>query len=153
MIEIDADGITPTINQETGVITFSVGESAQTGDYVAEISCGEAEPKEVTITVTAPTTMEINLMDNRGRPISSWTVNRIGSPKQFIIERIPTGSLSEISYSLPQSEKFTIELVQDDGTGLGMMNITQDTASDPREVLNMEIVCGSATFTLPITPK
>lgn len=153
MASIDVDGITTSINQTTGVVTFSVGGSVQAGDYVATITCGDADPVEITITVTAPITTEISILDNRGTPVTSWTVNRLGTAKQLVILRSPSGTTSEISYTLPQADKFTVNLVQDDGTGVGTLEITQDTVCDPRETLNMVITCGSATVTLPIAPK
>lgn len=55
---MDASGITPTVNQETGVITFSVMANVLVGDYVAMVTCGEADPLEITLTVTAPTNID-----------------------------------------------------------------------------------------------
>lgn len=50
----DVSKITTTINQETCVISFAIDNLAIAGDYVATVTCGDAEPIEITITVTAP---------------------------------------------------------------------------------------------------
>lgn len=55
---MDAEKITPTVNQETGVITFAIREDQLVGDYVATITCGEADPIELPIKVTAPTNVD-----------------------------------------------------------------------------------------------
>lgn len=55
---MDAEKITPTVNQETGVITFAIRADQLVGDYVATITCGEADPIELPIKVTAPTNVD-----------------------------------------------------------------------------------------------
>ena len=153
MVSIDADGITTSIDQTTGVVTFSVGENVQLGEYVATITCGEADPIEITITVTAPTTTEIALLDNRGRPITSLTLGNIGTSKTVVITRTPNTSIDEVSYTIPQSEKFTMTIDQNIGSGAAEFTIKQTVNADPLETLDLVFTCGEATATLPVTPK
>ena len=138
------------------MITFSVGESTQTGDYVAEISCGEAEPKEVTITVTAPTTTEIFTLYN-GQPSTSWTVGALNRARTIGVVRVPSTSRDEVSYTFSeQSEKFTVELTQFDpshGDEVASVKITQIEASSPRQNITMTFTCGDASSEFSIMPK
>lgn len=55
---MDAEKITPTVDQDTGVITFAIRADQLVGDYVATITCGEADPIELPIKVTAPTNVD-----------------------------------------------------------------------------------------------
>lgn len=154
MASIDADGITTSINQTTNVVTFSVGGSVQAGDYVATITCGDADPVEITITVTAPTTTEISLLDNRGRPMTSLSMGNLNLTKTVTILREPNTSIDEVSYSLSsQSEKFTMSINQNDGHGAAEFTIKQTVNADPLETLDLVFTCGEATATLPVTPK
>ena len=53
-VEIGGTGVIPSINQSTGVITFTVAPDTLVDDYVATISCGDAPSVNVVITVAAP---------------------------------------------------------------------------------------------------
>lgn len=152
MVSLDADGITTDINQTTGVVAFTVGDGAQLGDYVATITCGEAEPVEITITVTAPTTSEITVLKS-GEEITAFNINRLNAKFTLNIARTPNNSTSEISYTIPQSECFTIVLTQNNGEGVGTFEITQHTLTSPRDFLDLVFTCGNATKTITVTPR
>lgn len=155
VVGIEAEGITASIDQTTCVITLSVAEQTPTGDYVATITCGDAEPLEITITVTAPTTTDVALYYS-GRPAESWTVSRTGQGRTFRVLRLPNGSTTEFTYELSsQADKFTIVAVQslDDSPTEGTLSITQDTVTDPRETINLTVRCGTGEYSLTITPK
>lgn len=155
VVGIEAEGITASINQTTCVITLSVAGQTPTGDYVATVTCGDAEPLEITITVTAPTTSEVGLYF-QGRPTETWTVGRLGQGRTFNVIRLPIGTTTEFSYSLSsQSEKFTITAVQnvEGAPDEGTLTIVQDTATDPRETITLTVTCGTGSCELAITPK
>lgn len=155
VVSIEAEGVTPSIDQTTGVVTISVDSQTPSGEYVATVTCGDAEPLEITITVTVPTTTGVALYYS-GRPATSWTVNRTGQGRTFRVLRLPNNSTTEFTYELSsQTDKFTIVAVQnlDANPSNGEITVTQNTATDPRETINLTITCGSGEYVLPINPK
>ena len=89
------EAITTSINQSTGVITFTAAKEATiAGDYVATISCGDAKPANVTITVTAPAVEElfVNLNNN------TCNLDSTTHSKTFQVIRKPNYSQGEITY-------------------------------------------------------
>ena len=136
-------------------MTLSIGEQVPAGDYVAEVTCGDAEPLEITIHVTLPITTDVALYF-QGRPAESWTVGRLAQGRKFGVLRLPQNSTTEFTYELSsQSEKFTIVAVQnvEGSPSEGSLTITQDTATDPRETITLTVTCGTGSYELPITPK
>lgn len=155
VVGIEAEGITASIDQTTCVITLSVAGQTPTGDYVATITCGDAEPLEITITVTAPTATEVTLLF-QGRPAESWTVGRTGQGRKFSVIRRPEYSTTEFTYELSsQADKFTVVAVQNKESDpyTGEITVTQNTVTDPRETINLTVTCGTGEYILPITPK
>ena len=105
-------------------------------------------------TPPAPTTTGIALLFN-GRPATAWTVQSLNSGRTFSVLRSPEDSRSEIHCQLSeQSEKFTIEIVQEAGTpDTGSLKITQTTASSPKQAITATVTCGTGSATLTINPK
>lgn len=155
VVSIEAEGVTPSIDQTTGVVTISVDSQTPSGEYVATVTCGDAEPLEITITVTVPTTTEVALYF-QGRPAESWSVGRLGQGRKFGVLRLPANSTTAFTYELSsQADKFTIVAVQnlEASPSEGEITVTQNTATDPRETINLTITCGSGEYVLPINPK
>lgn len=153
MVELEASDITPSINQTTGVITFSVDYFTPLGDYVATITCGEAEPKEVTITVTAPTVTELSYS---GAGIRITALNRNYS---VTISRLPMFSKGTITYGLSgYDEHFAIARSAEEsfdsrtGTYQDKFTIKQISATQATEDITFNFACGDATVSVPITP-
>ena len=99
--------ITSSIDQETGVITFTGNRTTtHIGNYVATISCGEAEPVDVTITVTAPAVTSIS----SSRPNKSTYVDQ----QVYIdIDRNPNFSQGDMTCEiLSDSELYNVEVDQ-----------------------------------------
>lgn len=157
-VSIDEETISTNIDQTTGVITFTIGDYTHTGDYVAEVTCGDAEPVAITITVTAPTTtsFEVKLYGS-DTTTSAWTVNSVGSKRRLSIVRSPALSQSPVTYTMPQSEKFDIIINNYETFGesgnKAYMELKQITPTSPRESLEMVISCGEATSIFTINPK
>lgn len=154
VIDIDADGITPSINQETGVITLSVDVTTLTGDYVAEISCGEAEPKEITITVTAPTVTEIAYS---GTGVIKMTA--LNRDITLNLGRLPMFSQGAMTYELSDYEDcFTI--TQTPNQSWDTRNLSykdkfvfrQTTATSATQDIPITFRCGDATLNLVVHP-
>lgn len=158
-VTISEENITAEVNQSTGVVTFSVGEYVHIGDYVATLTCGEAEPVEITITVTAPTTTEIITTVGTGTTDTDTVgITRVGTARALYVHRTPLNSQSPVSYSIgSQAEKFTVEVNQyhtfDDTTNKALINITQNEVTSPRENLSLVVTCGDVVKNMTLQPK
>lgn len=157
-VSLSEETISTSIDQTTGVVTFTIGNYTHTGDYVATVTCGEADPIEITITVTAPSTTSFDVkMYNSDTTVDTWVVNSIGSTRKLSIVRTPALSQSPVTYTMPQSEKFSISIDNyktfDETGSYGYIEMKQLTATSPREDLQMIISCGEASSTFTIRPK
>ena len=154
MVEVDAEDITTAINQETGVISFTPSASTIAGDYVAIISCGDAEPKSVTLHVTAPTVTEI--------PYSgAGVINISGLNRDVTISlgRSPFFAQGEMNYELETyTENFRITQTRNatfdarsrcykDKFVFRQLSNTGTTENIP-----IKFTCGTAELTLAIRP-
>lgn len=74
VVSTSADVIIASIDQTTGVITFSTERTTPAGDYVATVSCGEADPIDITVTVTAPSIESLRYSGTS--PIKMTALNR-----------------------------------------------------------------------------
>ena len=158
-VTISEENITTEVNQSTGVVTFSVGEYVHIGDYVATLTCGEAEPVEITITVTAPTTTEIKTTIGISTDDTDVVgITRLGSARKLYVHRTPLNSQSPVSYSIgSQAEKFTVEVNQyntfDDTTNKALISFTQNEVSNPRGDIPLVITCGDVVKNMTLEPK
>ena len=154
-VEIEADDITPSINQETGIITFSIGNTTPLGDYVATIACGEAEPKEITITVTAPT---VESLTAATLTLRFTALNRAIAEN---ITRNPILSQGTITYAMSNyNECFEITRTAENQysaryrTYVDKFSIKQIAATQipSGETLTLDFTCGDVTLSVPVTP-
>lgn len=113
-ISMDASGVTPTVNQETGVITFSVMANVPVGDYVAVVTCGEADPLEITLTVTAPANVDGITTNPANGTIS---ITRLNSTTQYmgIVRgtRYSQDPIEIVENTCEEPDKFDIEFYSD----------------------------------------
>ena len=146
------DTITTTIDNENLTITFVAGYDTIAGDYVATITCGDAEPVNVTITVNAPPTTSLT------SSVASVTINSLGQKKTITLKRLPIGSQDTITYAIDsESEKFTFNLLPmtfDGRTGQwqNKFEITQNEQCDNRNK-TLSFVCGDGTVDVTLTAR
>lgn len=107
----DVTKITTTINQETGVISFAIGNFAVVGDYVATVTCGDAEPLQITITVTAPAVTGIVKQVRQQQQADYINFNgQLNSTKTAYAKREPEYSQGNVEWSIDaeHAQYFTV---------------------------------------------
>lgn len=152
---MSADGITATIDQETGVITFAT-DYVQTplGNYVATVTCGDAEPVEIAITATAPSIEELTYS---GTQIRMTGLNR---DVNVIIARMPNGSRGgEITCTLADyNDNITVTKTETNafnarnGYFYDKFVFRQTSSTGGTVETNATFQCGDVTKVIPLKP-
>ena len=114
-VEIGGTGVTSSINQSTGVVTFTVAPDTLVDDYVATISCGDAAPVDVIITVNAPS----NTGDLTSVPTGQLRIRAMNTWYDIVVARGTELSQDELTAEFTildprrpyDPTKFNLELV------------------------------------------
>ena len=152
---MSADGITANIDQETGVITFTA-DFAETplGNYVATVSCGEADPVAIAITATAPSIEELTYS---GTQIKMTALNR---DLNVNIIRSPNGSRGgEITCTIGDyNDNFTINRTETNafnaryGYFYDKFVFRQTSSTGGTTETDATFTCGDITKVIPLKP-
>lgn len=152
-MSINVPELTTSIEQETGVITFTVG-GVIAGDYVATVTCGDATPIEITITVTAPECISL-----RNTP-TSIRFTSYNSPITVKYTRNTQYSQGSITFDdISQYTWLTIQpkstMVYDSSTGTfyDEFYFTQTEPASAGNRVDIYAYCGSAQRLLAINPN
>ena len=142
--------ITTSIDQSTGVITFTANRTQTIiGNYVATISCGSAEPIEVTITVVAPAVTNFTgtsqVTTRELKPSNNWTYT-------FYLSRQPSYSQGDFTVTpSADAEYFEITINQHSGNS-GVPNhynqaevTVHKTAAGQYPNTSLQFKCGDVT--------
>lgn len=154
VVDVDAEGITASVDQESGVVTFSIGATTFAGSYVATISCADADPLEITINVTAPTVTELSYSG------TTIPIQRLNTAVNAKIYRQPSFSQGTMTYEIESDYADCFEVVQTpyhgiDGRTLRWYDnfaIKQTTNASAGRNINITFTCGEVTKTVPIRP-
>ena len=154
-VSVDADKITPTVDQETGVITFAIAADQLVGDYVATITCGEADPIELPIKVTAPT--NVDGLTASPTTISFTTLNSFKN-FGFVLGTRFSQDPVEIENTCSEPDKIVIEDVTDTfanntGKWTRKWRIKQTARFDERIPFTITGKCNNDTATVTVTPQ
>lgn len=151
---MDAEKITPTVNQETGVITFAIAANQLVGDYVATITCGEADPIELPIKVTAPTNVD-GLTANP----ASVSISSLNSYKNFgfVLGTRFSQDPVELENTCSEPEKIVIEDVADTfavttGKWTRKWKIKQTARFTERTPFTITGKCNNDTASITVSP-
>ena len=156
MVSTGTEAITAQINQDTGVVTFSTENTTPLGDYVAEISCGEAEPIEITLSVTAPA-IESLRYSGTGNTIKMTAMNR--TVNVTIIREPNFSQGGNMAYTLSgYDENFVIEKVENNvyngkyGYYYDKFTVKQISATQATQYIDITFAIGDITLPLQIQP-
>lgn len=152
VVDVDAEEITASVDQESGVMTFSSSWKVMAGSYVATISCADADPLEITINVTAPTVTSLYFS---GTQIN---IQRLNTAVNAKIYRDPTASQGAMTYEIESDYADCYDVVQtpyqsfDSRTARWCDNfaIKQISATGAGRPVNITFTCGEVTKTLPM---
>ena len=156
-VSIDADGITSDINQDTGVITFTADYSeTPLGNYVATVTCGEAEPVEIAITATAPSIEQ--LTSNMAQ--DTIKITALNRAVNVNIIRYPNGSRGgDITCTLADYEdKFVVTHTASNSYNAryryyyDTFSFKQTASTAATSDIDTVFACGDATKTLHLHP-
>ena len=155
-VSTSADVIIASINQTTGVITFSTDVTTPAGDYVATVSCGEADPIDITVKVTAPS-IESLRYSGSGTTIKMTALNRAVNAT---IIRDPNKSQggNMICTLSGYDENFAIEKVEDNAFNARYLyyydkfSIKQISATQATQDIGITFSIGDITLPLNLHP-
>lgn len=152
---MSADGIIASIDQTTGVITFSADYTeTPLGNYVATVTCGEAEPIEIAITATAPSIEELTYS---GTQIKMTALNR---DINVTIARSPNGSRGgEITCTMDDyNDNISINHTETNafsdryGYYYDKFVFRQTSSTGGTTETNVTFTCGDITKVIPLKP-
>ena len=96
------DYITAQVYAVNNSVTFTCQSRTMAGTYVARLSCGDATPVDVPITVTAPATTSLTCSPNTDFSLA------VDERKTITITRNPAKSQGHVTYELGRPDQFNI---------------------------------------------